>query len=151
MVATRSLARVACLAVPLCLVPTHALAQDAPSGVAVTGVQRSGTTVTGWVENQTNHEVRDLRLLVQQDWRWAREKSPGEDNPGTSEIVRIPESIPPGGKVQFRYQMPRPLPERTDGHFETNVKVLSFSEHWLVEPSAAVEQRTTTIERRTGP
>lgn len=143
-IGARAFVIAACFGLLWTLTASDALAQsgDAPSGVAVTGVQRTGTTVTGWVENRTNHEVRDLRLVVQQDWRWAREMKPGDDNPGTSDIVRVPEPIPPGGRVKFRYDMPQPLPERTDGHFETNVKVLSFSEHWLVEPSAAVERRT---------
>ena len=139
---TFALALALCCGLLLATDAPRALAQaDAPSGVAVSGVQRTGSTVTGWVSNETNHEVRDLRLMVQQDWRWAREMKPGDDNPGTSDIVRVPQAIPPGGKVQFRYDMPQPLPERGDGHFVTNVKVLSFSEHWMVEPSAAVERR----------
>lgn len=111
-------------------------AQDAPSGLAVRDVRTDGSAVTGWVVNQTSNEVRDVRLMVEQQFRWTREMQPGEDNPGSGTIVRVPQNIPAGGKVQFRYDMPAPLPERSDGHFETAVRVLSFSEHWY-EPTAA--------------
>lgn len=117
-----------------------AFAQDAPSGLDVRDVQTDGSSVTGWVLNQTSHEVRDVRLMVQQEFRWTREMQPGEDNPGSGTVVRVPQPIPAGGRVQFRYDMPAPLPQRADGHFETKVKVLSFSEHWH-EPTAAAPQR----------
>lgn len=115
-------------------------AQDAPSGLDVRDVRTDGSSVTGWVVNQTSNEVRDVRLMVQQEFRWTREMQPGDDNPGSGTVVRVPQAIPAGGRVQFRYDMPAPLPQRTDGHFETNVKVLSFSEHWY-EPTAAAPQR----------
>lgn len=114
----------------------NAEVSSVPSGLAVSGVRTVGSSVTGWVENQTSHEVRDVRLLVEQEFRWAREMQPGEDNPGSGTIVRVPEPIPAGGKVEFRYDMPAPLPERSDGHFATEVKVLSFSEHWEVDPAS---------------
>ena len=126
------------------LLAGSAVATDAPSGLAVRDVQRTGDSVTGWVVNQTNHEVRDVRLMVEQQWRWAREMKPGEDNPGSGTVVRVPEPIPAGGRVQFRYDMPEPLPQRTDGHFETAVRVLSFSEHWLEPTSNTPQVRVVT-------
>lgn len=129
---------VACAA--LLLGGSSASAQDAPSGLDVRDVRTDGSSVTGWVVNQTSNEVRDVRLMVEQDFRWTREMEPGDDNPGSGTIVRVPQAIPAGGRVQFRYDMPAPLPQRTDGHFETKVKVLSFSEHWY-EPTAAAPQR----------
>jgi len=119
-------------------------AQDTPSGLDVRDVRTVGSSVTGWVVNQTSHEVRDVRLMVQQEFRWTREMQPGEDNPGSGTIVRVPEPIPAGGRVQFRYDMPAPLPERTDGHFQTSVKVLSFSEHWYEPTASAPRQRVVT-------
>lgn len=124
----------------LCVAAGAARAQQAPSGLDVRDVRTDGSTVTGWVVNQTSHEVRDVRLMVEQEFRWAREMQPGDDNPGSGTIVRVPQAIPADGRVQFRYDMPAPLPRRTDGHFETKVKVLSFSEHWL-DPTAAAAGR----------
>ena len=118
-----------------------ARADDAPSGLAVRDVANNGTTVTGWVVNETSHEVRDVRLVVEQQFRWAQEMKPGDDNPGSSTVVRVPEAIPAGARVQFRYDLSQPQPQRTDGHFETEVKVLSFSEHWTAEPAASLPQR----------
>lgn len=113
--------------------------QTSATGLEVEDVQRAGATVTGWVVNHTGHEAHDVRLMVENDFRWARERSPGDDNPGRSTVVRLPEPIPPNGKVRFRYDMP-PLPARSDGHFVTDVKVLSFTERWLVEPAAAIRE-----------
>jgi len=110
---------------------------DPKVGVSVEGVQRVGDEVTGWVVNGTGNEVTDVRLLVQQNWRWTKEMQPGEDNPGRGTIVRLPEPIPAGGRLRFRYDMPLPLPERSDGSFETDVKVMGFTERWLEVPATA--------------
>ena len=119
----------------LALVPAPLRAADAPSGLAVRDVRNNGGAVTGWVVNETDHEVRDVRLMVEQQWRWSKEMKPGDDNPGSGTVVRVEQPIPANGRVEFRYDLP-PQPERGDGHFETAVRVLSFSEHWY-EPTAA--------------
>ncbi len=123
----------------LALVAVSARAADAPSGLGVRDVRSDGASVTGWVVNDTDHEVRDVRLMVERQWRWAAEMKPGEDNPGSGTVVRVEQPIPASGRVQFRYDLPSE-PQRSDGHFETVVRVLSFSEHWY-EPTAAAPQR----------
>ena len=131
------------LVVAACLVLSARVASSAaPSGLSIRDVRTDGSTVSGWVDNQTGHEVRDVRLMVEQDFRWTNEMKPGDDNPGNSTTVRVPQPIPAGGSVQFRYDMPAPLPQRNDGHFETAVKVLSFSEHWDQGPTAAIPPRS---------
>jgi hypothetical protein len=128
-----------CSAVALvCFVAARGASGASPSGLSVRDVRSDGSSVTGWVDNQTSHEVRDVRLMVEQEFRWTRERTPGDDNPGSTTVVRVPEPIPPGGSVQFRYDMAAPLPMRDDGHFVTEVKVLSFSEHWFQEPTASI-------------
>jgi hypothetical protein len=139
----RKLTTLCALAVATCLVTSARGASGAsPSGLSVRDVRTDGSTVTGWVDNQTGHEVRDVRLMVEQDFRWTNEMKPGDDNPGNSTTVQVPQPIPAGGSVQFRYDMPAPLPQRADGHFETAVKVLSFSEHWDQGPTAAIPPRS---------
>jgi hypothetical protein len=118
-------------------VPRAGAQSDARVGVDVEGVQRSGDTVTGWVVNRTDNEITDVRLLVQQNWRWTKEMQPGEDNPGSGTMVRVPQPVPAGGRVKFRYDMPVPLPQRSDGSFETDVKVMSFTERWFEAPATA--------------
>lgn len=130
----------AALVAALSIAAGAARAADAPSGVDVRDVTSNAGSVTGWVVNQTSHEVRDVRLMVEQQWRWTREMKPGDDNPGSGTVVRVEQPIPAGGRVQFRYDLPTPLPQRNDGHFETAVRVLSFSEHWY-EPTAAIPPR----------
>jgi hypothetical protein len=119
----------------LALAATGARAADAPSGLEVRDVRSDGASVTGWVVNETDHEVRDVRLMVERQWRWEKEMQPGEDNPGSGTVVRVEQPIPANGRAQFRYDLPTE-PARADGHFETVVRVLSFSEHWY-EPTAA--------------
>lgn len=124
------------LAMLLTLAAPSRAATDAASGLDVRDVRSDGSSVTGWVVNATSHEVRDVRLMVERQWRWAREMNPGEDNPGSGTVVRIEQPIPANGRVQFRYDLPAE-PARGDGHFETVVRVLSFSEHWYEPTSAA--------------
>lgn len=139
----RKLGTLCALVAATCLVMSARVASSAsPSGLAIRDVRTDGSTVTGWVDNQTGHEVRDVRLMVEQDFRWTNEMKPGDDNPGKSDTVRVPQPIPAGGSIQFRYDMPAPLPQRNDGHFETAVKVLSFSEHWDEFPTAAIPPRS---------
>jgi hypothetical protein len=125
------------LAVAACVAWSGA-GNAAPSGLAVRDVRTSGASVTGWVQNQTPHEVRDVRLMVENSFLWNDERHPGDDNPGSSHIVRLDQPIPAGGSVEFRYDRPAPLPVRKDGRFETSVKVLSFSEHWTEAPTASL-------------
>lgn len=127
----------------LALVATPLRAADAPSGLDVRDVRSDGASVTGWVVNQTSHEVRDVRLMVERQWRWASEMKPGEDNPGSGTIVRVEQPIPVNGRVEFRYTLPSE-PQRSDGHFETVVRVLSFSEHWY-EPTSGVPQQRAVV------
>lgn len=137
-VVTRSTAALAALLALLVLHPGAGRAQsEAGVGLAVEGVQRLGNEVSGWVVNRTENEVTDVRLLIQQNWRWANEKHPGDDNPGRGTIVRVPEPIPPNGRIKFRYDMPSSLPERADGTFDTDVKVMSFTERWFEAPATA--------------
>jgi hypothetical protein len=132
---TTTFALAAALAAVLALDAGRAGAQSGAVGLSVEGVHRSGSEVTGWVVNRTDNEVTDVRLLVQQNWSWTKEMQPGDDNPGSGTIVRVPEPIPAGGRVKFRYDMPTPLPERNDGSFATDVKVMSFTERWLEAPA----------------
>ena len=128
----------------LAVVPTPLRAADAPSGLGIRDVRSDGASVTGWVVNDTNHEVRDVRLMVERQWRWTSEMKPGEDNPGSGTVVRVEQPIPASGRVEFRYALPSE-PQRSDGHFETVVRVLSFSEHWYEPTSAAPQQRAVVV------
>jgi hypothetical protein len=89
-------------------------------------------TVSGTVCNISKEPVRDVRLLVDRSWLWAKEFHPGTDDPGRAEFHTSEQTIPPGGQVHFTYRPSAPLPHRTDGRFETSVSVVSLV---AIEPS----------------
>jgi hypothetical protein len=95
--------------------------------IVVQDVQSTPDVVTGTVVNATPQPVRDVRLLVRDDWLWRNERHPGTDNPGRAATVTLREEIPPGSRVRFTYRRDTPLPARGDGRFETDVDVLGFT------------------------
>jgi hypothetical protein len=79
------------------------------------------------VVNHSSAELRDIQLAIRRDYQWAREFHPGDVSPGWSAIVDLPEPIPPGGSLTFRY--PGPFGETGgDGRFRTSVEVLRYTE-----------------------
>ena len=90
-------------------------------------VQRDGR-VSGVLENTSHRLLRDVRLLVRHTWIWKSERTSHRDNPGRAEYYTVPDEIPAGGQVRFAYKPKSRLPARTDGHFETSVDVMSYTE-----------------------
>jgi hypothetical protein len=99
---------------------------DVARRIIVQDVQSTSDRVTGTVVNATSQPIRDVRLLVRDDWLWQNERHPGSDNPGRATTVTLRDEIPPGSRVQFTYRRDQPLPARRDGHFDTDVDVLGF-------------------------
>lgn len=85
-------------------------------------------TVGGTVTNRSPHPVAEVVLMVNHQWLWRNEFRPGDDSPGRTEYLRIPEPIPPGGSVTFTHKPLVPLPTRDDGRFETSLEVVAFDE-----------------------
>ena len=70
--------------------------------------------------------MNNVKLLVQQTYRWPIEYKPGPVDPGRSAQLVLAETIPPGGRAPFSHDG-GPLPFTSDGgSFETRVQVLSF-------------------------
>jgi hypothetical protein len=105
------------------IVPSEQLSRR----VLVQEVQSTADVVTGTVVNATPEPVRDVRLLVRDDWLWRNERHPGDDNPGRAATLTLREEIPPGSRVRFTYRRDAPLAARGDGRFETAVDVLGFT------------------------
>jgi hypothetical protein len=119
------------------VVPADRLAQD----VAIRDVRTTGGVVTGTVVNRSSSTVRDVRLTIRNKWLWNDEFHPGTDDPSRADFITVPGPIPPGGQQDFTYRGASDLPDRRDGHFETDVAVASVVE---VKPdSPVVEPRTT--------
>jgi hypothetical protein len=84
--------------------------------------------LSGEVVNQSKNPVRDVELQILYSWRWKDEFHPGKDDPGMAVYHGIDKEIPPGQSVRFTYKPPKPLPKRSDGHFEFSVSVAGFAQ-----------------------
>jgi hypothetical protein len=94
--------------------------------VALKNVSTSGGVVSGAIENHGALPVKDVKLLIQQSYRWPDERKPGAADPGRSSQLVVADTIQPGGRATFKHDG-GPLPTTVDGgSFETTVQVLSF-------------------------
>jgi hypothetical protein len=84
--------------------------------------------VTGEVVNNSKQTLRDVQLQITYSWRWKNEFQPGTDDPGRAVYHAIEREIPPGQTARFEYKPQPPLPSRSDGYFETTVKVIGFAQ-----------------------
>jgi hypothetical protein len=96
--------------------------------VEVVDVNATGEMVSGRLVNRSTRAVRDVKLGVRHVWLWNNERHPGRDNPGRSDFYTLSDEVPSLGSVEFEYQFDPPLPQRSDGHFNTVVEVVSFLE-----------------------
>lgn len=103
------------------------IASDA-SIVAVRDLKTNAAQVSGVLVNQSARLVREVRLVIRYAWLWNDERHPGYDNPGRAVNYTVPGDIPPGGSLPFAYRPDSPLPSRSDGHFQTSVDVVGYTE-----------------------
>ncbi len=96
--------------------------------VVLQDIKTSGSTVSGVIVNKSNHPINNVDLLIRYTWLWQNERHPGKDSPGRSSFYKIPDEIPPGGRLAFTYKPPSPLPSRSDGHFEAGADIAGFRE-----------------------
>jgi hypothetical protein len=121
------------------VVPETQLNQE----VAVRDVREHDGVVSGTVVNRSDRQLRDVRLLIRYLWLWNNEFRPGTSDPSRAEYFTLPQDVPPHGQVEFTYRPAAPLPERPDGHFETQVRVAS-----MVEVSPPTSPTAGAGERR---
>ncbi len=96
--------------------------------VVVRDVSTRGGVVSGVLVNRSGKLLRDVRLLFQHTWLWSDEMHPGEESPGRVDYYTVKNDLPPNGTVEFTYRPDPPLPHRDDGHFETSVDVVGWTE-----------------------
>jgi hypothetical protein len=102
-------------------------ARQAARVVDVTNVRAHDGVVSGVLVNESPQTARDVQLLIRQPWIWNNERHPGANSPGRAGFYTVHVEISPQGTAPFTYDT-GPLPQRTDGHFETYVQVVGFSE-----------------------
>ena len=81
--------------------------------------------VSGTLVNRTGNTVRDVRLAIQHLWLWNNEFHPGTDDPSRVDYFTVPGEVPAGGEAAFTYRPSTPLPERRDGRYATDARVMS--------------------------
>jgi hypothetical protein len=98
--------------------------------VDVRDVDAHPDQVSGVLVNLSSKLVRSIRVRIDQPWLWTNERHPGEnkDDPGRSAFYTVAGEIPPGGRLPFTYRPDTPLPERSDGRFETSVSVVGLEQ-----------------------
>lgn len=96
--------------------------------VVVRDVRVRQGVVSGLLVNRLTKPLRDVRLLIRYQWVWANERKPGDDNPGRVAYYTVHQEVPPEISVQFTYNPNPPLPSRSDGHFETLVEIVGYTE-----------------------
>jgi hypothetical protein len=105
------------------------IADEQPSRVVVVrDVTTRHGVVSGTLVNLSRKALRDVRLLVRHTWFWKNEQKPGDDSPGRVDYYTARGELRPDGSVEFTYRPEPPLPERDDGHFETTVEVVGWTE-----------------------
>jgi hypothetical protein len=100
---------------------------EASQEIVVQDVTAKDGSVSGIVVNNSSKTVRDVALLVRQEWLWNDEFHPGIDSPGRALRVTLRQDIAPHTSASFIFQTP-PFALRSDGRFVTTVEVTGFSE-----------------------
>jgi hypothetical protein len=100
---------------------------EAPRAVVIQDVIAKNGSVSGTVVNSSSKTVRDVQLLVRQEWLWSDELHPGTDSPGRTLPLTLGRDIAPHASASFIFQTPPSAP-RSDGRFVTTVEVTGFRE-----------------------
>jgi hypothetical protein len=105
------------------VVPSSDVAQT----VLIRDLTAEDGTVSGTIVNNSSKTIRDLELLVRQEWLWNDDLHPGTESPGRTLPVRVGRDIPPRASASFIVETP-PLAPRSDGRFVTKVEVARYRE-----------------------
>jgi hypothetical protein len=109
---------------------TGAVRQHLEQIVDVRDVRAEPDQVSGVLVNLSSKPVRNVRVRIDRSWLWADERHAGgaEESPGRTAVYTVPGEIPPGGHLPFTYRSDTPLPQRSDGRFETSVSVVGLEQ-----------------------
>jgi hypothetical protein len=95
--------------------------------IDVAEVQSDASMVSGKLVNRTRDSLRNMKLVVTDDFQFSGKRQPGSENPSLVTEMQVVGPIPPGGSIPFNLDRPAPLPDRKDGTFNTSVSVVSFT------------------------
>jgi hypothetical protein len=100
---------------------------DASRAIVIQNLTARDGTVSGTVVNNSSKTIRDVELLVRQEWLWDDEFHPGTESPGRTLAVTLGRDIGPHASASFVLETP-PVAPRSDGRFVTKVDVTRYSE-----------------------
>ena len=90
----------------------------------IESVQSEAGHVSGVIRNHSSESVSDVRLLIQQTYRWSNERKPIGENPSRAVVRVIAGPIAPGDSVRFNEVVPTPQVAR--GSFEAHAQILGY-------------------------
>lgn len=102
------------------------------SMIRVEQVESNDNAVTGRIVNLSDQKIVRVELVAADSFLWRNDHNPGPNDPGGATRFTVSDPIAPHATATFR--IPRTLPDRTDGHFVTDVSVVTFT---TLEPMAA--------------
>ena len=101
--------------------------RDIDRDVTIDSVQSEAGHVSGVIRNHSSESVSDVRLLIQQTYRWPNERKPTGESPSQAVVRVIAGPIAPGDSVQFNEAVPTPQVERgSRGSFEAHAQILGY-------------------------
>src|SRR5262249_35541516 len=117
------------------ILPVHGFAgtgtvvpsSEASQEIVIQHVAARDGSDSGTIVNNSSQTVRDVQLLVRQEWLWNDEFHPATDSPGRTLRVTQRPDIPPHASASFVFQTP-PFDRRSDGQLVTAVDVIGFAE-----------------------
>ena len=112
--------------------------QDVARIVGIERLQVKGPVISGMLRNKAPHRIRDVELLIRHVWVPNNEYQPSQEDLGKSTYQTVRGEIQPGGSIPFAYDA-SPLASRSDGQFETKVKVAGFEE--MIGPGRVAPDR----------
>jgi hypothetical protein len=103
---------------------------EADKTAGLSDVTVGSTSVSGTLTNKSSTTLREVHLVLRQEFRWKDEMHPGDPSPGRVLPYTVNASLAPNASTAFKFEF-EPLPERTDGHFTSSIEVTGFT---TVEP-----------------
>lgn len=100
---------------------------EAVQTIVITDLNVGEGSVSGTVVNKSSATVRDVALLLRQEWQWKDELHPGTDSPGRTLPFTLAGDVAPNASAPFTFHIP-PLDQRSDGSFVTRMDVTGFTE-----------------------
>jgi hypothetical protein len=88
---------------------------------------RDGAT-TGVLVNRGDTPIENVRLVVQEDYRWPNEFKPGKNDPGSASEFTVAGPIEPRASEAFSISDGPPATPAKGGRFVTQIEVLQFDQ-----------------------